>query len=282
MFCLTQSATVSLIHHYCDIGVWTRMAIRFSGRVAFVDDRTDKFLTTLARLGGYCTVEQAQAMGLASSPSQVQALLNGLERTVFLRRVAEYPLVYQVTKSVVRLIGTDMWARRPRTIETVRWRLAVISFYLEARKWPADFFLAKDEKIAAFAKVGCPRQLLPHRGGLPYLADELVLDAHDGGLSVAIVDRPHWSAFLQLLRFVTRFAPCRASVGEQLTLIVAVASEARHRLYERAARHRKVTERCEGVPEPASLYKVSTATPNIRTLTHEPVIHTNLDSRRPC
>jgi len=37
------------------------MAIRFSERVAFVDDRTDKFLTTLARLGGYCTVEQAQA-----------------------------------------------------------------------------------------------------------------------------------------------------------------------------------------------------------------------------
>jgi len=117
------------------------MAIRFSERVAFVDDRTDKFLTTLARLGGYCTVEQAQAMGLASSASQVQALLNGLERAGFLRRVAEYPLVYQVTKSVVRLIGTDLWARRQRVIETVRWRLAVVGFYLEARQWPADFFL---------------------------------------------------------------------------------------------------------------------------------------------
>jgi hypothetical protein len=281
MSCLTQSATVNLIHHYCDIGVWTRMAIRFSERVAFVDDRTDKFLTTLARLGGYCTVEQAQAMGLASSASQVQALLNGLERAGFLRRVAEYPLVYQVTKSVVRLIGTDLWARRQRAIETVRWRLAVVGFYLEARQWPADFFFQHEEKIAALAKVGCSRQLLPQRGGLPYLADELVMDAHDGGLSVAIVDRPHWTAFLQLLHFVTRFARCRASVGQRLTLIVAVGSEARQRMYERAARHRRVIEHCKGAPEPVSLYKVSTPTPNIRTLTHDPVIHANLDSRRP-
>src|SRR5437899_2170658 len=187
MFCLTQSATVNLIHPYCDIGVWTRMAIRFSERVAFVDDRTDKFLTTLARLGGYCTVEQAQAMELASSASQVQALLKGLERAGFLRRVAEYPLVYQVTKSVVRLIGTDMWARRQRAIDTGRWRLAVVGFYLEARQWPADFFFQHEEKIAALAKVGSSRQLLQNRGGLPYLAEELGMDAHDGGLSVAIV-----------------------------------------------------------------------------------------------
>ena len=91
MSCLTQSATVNLIHHYCDIGVWTRMAIRFSERVAFVDDGTDRFLTTLARLGGYCTVEQAYEMGLAKSPSQTQALLNGLERAGFLRRSTSRP-----------------------------------------------------------------------------------------------------------------------------------------------------------------------------------------------
>jgi hypothetical protein len=41
------------------------MAIRFSELVAFVDDRTDKFLTRVAQLGGYCAVEQAPAMGLA-------------------------------------------------------------------------------------------------------------------------------------------------------------------------------------------------------------------------
>lgn len=95
------------------------------------------------------------------------------------------------------------------------------------------------------------------------------------------LDGPHWTGFLQLLHFVTRFARCRASAGERLTLIVAVGSEARQRMYERAARHRRVIEHCKGAPEPASLYKVSTPTPNIRTLTHEPVIHTNLDSRRP-
>src|SRR5207302_4364827 len=105
MSCLPQSAIVSLIHHYCDIGVWTRMAIKFSERVAFVDDRTDKFLTTVAELGGYCTVEQAQAMGLANSPSHTLTQLGGLERAGFLRKVVEYPLVYQVTKSVMRLVG---------------------------------------------------------------------------------------------------------------------------------------------------------------------------------
>ena len=281
MSCLTQSASVNLIHHYCDIGVWTRMAIRFSERVAFVDDGTDRFLTRIARLGGYCTVEQAQEMGLANSPSQVQAVLNGLERVGFLRRVAEYPVVFQITKSALRLAGADSRARKPHAIHEVRWRLAAVSFYLEARKWPADFFFQHDEKIAALAKVGCSRQLLPQRGGQPYVWEEFILDAHDDGVSVALVDRPHWTAFLQLLHFVTRFAPCRARAGERLTLIVAVASEARQRLYERAARHHRVIEHSKGAAEPASLYKVSTPTPNIRTLTHELVIHSNLDSRRP-
>ena len=251
------------------------MAIRFSERVAFVDDRTDKLLTRLARLGGYCTVEQAQGLGLEKSPSQAQARLNGLERAGFLRRVAEYPLVYQITKSVLRLVGTDSRARRPHRVHDVCWRLAAVSFYLEAKRWPADFFFQHDEKIAALAKVGCPRHLLPQRGGEPYLWEEFVLDAHDDSLSVAVVDRPHWTAFLQLLRFVTRFAPCRASAGARLTLIVAVASEARQRSYERAARHRRVTEHCKGAPEPASLYRVSTPIPHIRTQTHEPVIHAN-------
>ena len=281
MSCLTQSATVNLIHHYCDIGVWTRMAIRFSERVAFVDDGTDRFLTTLARLGGYCTVEQAYEMGLAKSPSQTQTQLSGLERAGFLRRIAEYPVVYQTTKSAARLMGTDSRARRPHTIHQVRWRLATVSFYLEARKWPADFIFGHDEKIVAFGKIGCPRVALPHRGGQPYLWEDFVLNPPGGGLCVAIVDRPHWTAFLQLQRFVKRYASCRSRTGDRLSLVVAVGSEARLRLYENATGHRKVIEHSKGAPEPASLYQVSTPTPPIRTLTHEPVIHTNLDSRRP-
>ena len=280
MSCLTQFGSLNFIHHYCDVGVWTRMAIKFSERIAFVDDRTDKFLTTLAYLGGYCTAEQAQAMGLASSASHVQARLNGLERAGFLRRVGPYPVVYQVTKSVVRLVGTDISARRRHPVETVRWRLAAVSFYLDAKSWPADFIFEHEKKISALEKIGCPKQLLPHRGGQPYLYEDFVARPADSGLCIAIIDRPHWNAQLQLFGFVKRFAACRAVAGEGLSLAVAVGSEARRRLYEKAARHRSFLEHSKGAPEPA-IYEVSTPTPYIRTLTHEPVIHTNLDSRRP-
>lgn len=257
------------------------MAIRFSERVAFVDDRADSFLTTVAQLGGYCTVEQAQAMGVANSPSQAQAQLSGLERAGFLRRVVQYPLVYQITKSVVRLVGTDTSARRTHAVETVRWRLLAVGFYLEAKKWPADFIFGHDQKVSALGKIGCPRQVLPHRGGQPYLWEDFVLDFCDGGLCVAIVDRPHWNAFLQLLGFVKRFAACRIRADERLSLAVAIGSEARRRLYETAARHHRVIEHSKGAPEPATAYQVSTPIPHIRTLTHEPTIHTNHHSRRP-
>ena len=271
----TQFGTLNFIHHDCDIGVWTRMAIKFSERIASVDDRTDKFLTTLAHLGGYCTAEQAQAMGLAASASHVQARLNGLERAGFLRRVAPYPAVYQVTKSVMRLVGTDLSARRRHPVETVRWRLAAVSFYLDAKSWPADFVFGHEEKISALEKIGCHRQLLPQRGGNPYLCEDFVVRPGDSGLCIAIVDRPHWNAQLQLLGFLKRFAACRAAVGEGLSLAVAVAYEGRRRLYEKAARHRIALEHSKGAPEPATIYDVSTPTPYIRTLTHEPVIHTN-------
>ncbi len=262
------------------------MVIKFSERVSFIDERTDKFLTIVAQLGGYCTAEQAQAIGLANSPSQALSRLNGLEQAGFLRRVGEYPVVYQITKSVVRLVGTDMSARRPHAAPSVRWRLAAVSFYVEATSWPADFIFQHDQKLAAFDKLDCPRKLLPHRGGQPYLWEDFVLDLHDGALSVAIVDRPHWNALRQLGAFVSRFAPCHCHLGDRLSLTVAVGSDSRRRLYERAAKHRKVLAHSKGAPEPATIYQVSTPIPHIRTLIHEPhthesVIHTNSDSRRP-
>src|SRR5438105_1660151 len=220
-------------------------------------------------------------MGLAASQAYVQARMNGLERAGFLRRVVQYPVVYQVTKSVVRLVGTDMSARRRHAIETVRWRLAAVSFYLDARSWPADFIFEHEKKISALAKIGCSRKLLPHRGGQPYLYEDFVARLGDTGLCIAIVDRPHWNAHLQLLAFVKRFAACRAAAGEGLSLAVAISSEARQRLYEKAARHHTVVEYSKGASEPATVYEVSTPIPHIRTLTHEPVIHTNHDSRRP-
>ena len=287
MSCLTQFGTLNLTHHYCDIGVWTRMVIKFSERVSFIDERTDKFLSVLAQLGGYCTGEQAQAMGLANSPSQALSRLNGLEQAGFLRRVGEYPVVYQITKSVVRLVGTDMSARRPHMTPSIRWRMAAVSFYVEAKSWPAEFILHHEDKLAAFDKLDCPRKLLPQRGGQPYLWEDFVLDLHDGALCVAIVDRAHWNALRQLRAFVERFAHCRFHLGDRLSLTVAVGSDARRGLYERAAKHRKVQVHAKGASEPATIYQVSTPIPHIRTRIHEPVrthesvIHTNFDSRRP-
>ena len=232
--------------------------------------------------------EQAQAMALANSPSQTLARLNGLEQAGFLRRVAEYPVVYQITKSVVRLVGTDMSARRSHVIQSIRWRLATVSFYLEARSWPAEFIFHHDQKLAAFDKLDCPRKLLPHRSGRPYLWEDFVLDLHDGALCVAIVDRSHWNAFRQMRAFVRRFAACRSHLGDRLGLTIAVGSDARRRLYEQAAGHRKVLAHSKGASEPATVYQVSTPIPHIRTLTHEPVVdthqpvnHTNFHSRRP-
>ncbi len=181
MSCLTQFGTLNLTHHR-DIGVWTRMVIKFSERVSFVDERTDKFLTILAQLGGYCSAEQSQAIGLAASPSETLRRLNGLEQAGFLRRVADYPVVYQVTKSVTRLVGTDMSARRPHIAPSIRWRLAAVSFYVEAKGWPAEFIFHHEDKLAAFDNLGCPRKLLPHRGGQPYLWEDFVLDLHDGAV----------------------------------------------------------------------------------------------------
>jgi hypothetical protein len=275
MYCRSHACPLILIHLYCDIEVWTRMTIRFSERVAFVDDHTDKFLTRLAQLGGYCTADQAQAMGLAKSPSHTLGQLNGLEQAGFLRRVVEYPVVYQITKSVTRLVGTDMSARRTHAIQTVRCRLAAMSFYMDAAKWPADFIFGHEDKVEAFGRIGCPRRLLPQRGGQPYLWEEFVLHVRDGSLCVVMVDRPHWTAFLQLLGLVKRFATCRLRAGERLSLTVAIASEARERRYENAARHRRVVEHCNGEPQPVTLYQVSTPVPHIRALTHESDTHSD-------
>src|SRR5215831_16861656 len=246
MHCRSQLLFQPAIHDDFVVGVWVRMAIRFIDRLAFVDERTDEFLTTVAYLGGYCTADQAQRMGLANSPRRVLVRLERLERAGFLRKVVEHPLVYQITKSVTRLVGVDMTARRPRPVETLRWRLLCVNFYLEARTWPAKFVFDNEEKIAAFATIGCPRQVLPQRGGRPYLWEDFVLDPHDGTLCVSWVDRPHSSHFLQALGLVQRFANCRLHAGQRLSLVIAVTSEARQRRYARAAEHSKVVKYAHG------------------------------------
>ncbi len=105
MFCRSQSLTLVAIE--CGL-----MSIRFSDRLAALDEKAGEFLRTLGYLGGYCTVEQARRLDLANSTTRVLERLRKLENAGFLRRVISYPLLYQVTKSVTRMLGTDLMARR--------------------------------------------------------------------------------------------------------------------------------------------------------------------------
>src|SRR6185437_16963033 len=41
--------------------------LRFENRVGLLDLRSDKFLSTLVQIGGYCTIGQAKRLGLANS-----------------------------------------------------------------------------------------------------------------------------------------------------------------------------------------------------------------------
>ena len=271
----SQSLTVAATHDDFIIGVWIGMSIRFSDRLASLHERAGEFLRTLAYLGGYCTVDQARRLDLANSPTRVLERLKKLESTGFLRRVGSYPLVYQVTKSVTRMLGTDLMARRVHHVEIVRWRLLAVNFYLEARNWPAEFILDHDGKVAALQRIGCPVDALPQRKGQPYLWQAFILDLHDGGLCISIIDRADCNAFLQALGFVRRFAQCRQSVGERLSLVVAVNSEARRRLYLKAARHTKVQKHAHGAAESVSTYRVSLPVPSIDVTIHESNTHTD-------
>lgn len=252
-----------------------RMNTRFSARLASLDERAGEFLKTLAYLGGYCTADQARRLDLANSPTRVLERLRKLESAGFLRRVGSYPLLYQVTKSVTRMLGTDLMARRVHPAEIVRWRLLAANFYLEARSWPAEFILDHEGKISALQRIGCPVDALPQRKGQPYLWQAFILDVHDGGLCISIIDRADCNALLQALGFVRRFAQCRRSVGERLSLVVAVNSEARRRLYLKAAAHRKVQKHAHGAVEPVSIYRVSLPVPSIQLTIHESNTHTD-------
>ena len=275
MSCRSQFLTLVAIHGDFIIGVWMRMSIRFSDRLGSLDEPASEFLRTLGYLGGYCTAEQARRFDLANSPTRVLERLKRLESTGFLRRVVSYPLVYQVTKSVTRMLGTDLMARRVHPVEIVRWRLLAVNFYLEARSWPAEFILDHDGRVAVLERIGCPVDALPQRKGQPYLWESFVLDLHDGGLCISVIDRADCSPFLQALGVARRFAQCRRSVGERLSLVVAVNSEARRRLYLKAARHSKVQQHAHGAAEPVSTYRVSLPVPSIHLTIHESNTHTD-------
>src|SRR5439155_6275387 len=101
--------------------------------------------------------------------SRVVAHLEALKKLGFLKQIASYPVIYQVTGSATRLVGADLMARRRHTPPTIRCRLLGVNFYLEAKAWPGEFRLPHSEKMALLNGAGCPTEALPHIGGQPYL-----------------------------------------------------------------------------------------------------------------
>jgi hypothetical protein len=218
---------------------------RFRERMAIVDQRSSEFLTTLVALGGYCTAAQAKQLGIAGSSTRTRVQLRAWDRAGFLRKVAAYPVVYQVTKSTTRLLDRDSGARRRHTLATVQARLLAVNFYLEARRWPAEFMLDHEQKVATFTEAGCSVAVLPQRGGKPYLWEDFVLWLADGRIGVAIVDQPHPSAFSQLRQFVRRFHPLLRYTHNELQLLIATGNQHRCRLYGRLLGHpavRKISQ----------------------------------------
>lgn len=210
---------------------------RFQSRTALVDEHVEGFLKIVTELGGYCTLEQAKALELANSNTRVSAYLKGLERAGFVRRVAEYPVVYQVTGATTRLLDRDRRARRAHDAVRVLSRLLAVSFYLEARLWPADFTFDHQRKINMFFYEGCPLEALPQRGGKPYLWEELVLWHDYNRIGVAIIDDRQRSPLSQLKGFARDFSRLVACLRERLRMLIVTGTESRHRVYCRLVHH---------------------------------------------
>jgi hypothetical protein len=229
-----QRSTLAIHRHYI-VGVWIFVSIRFSQRLLLLDEPRDAFLRTLVYLGGYCTIEQAQKLGLANSPTRVVAHLEALKKLAFLKQIASYPVIYQVTKSATRLVGADLMARRRHTPLTIRCRLLGVNFYLEAMYWPAEFRLPHPEKIALFNDAGCPTEALPHFRGRPCLWQEFVLLRTDGRVCAVAVDRGHDTVMYQTRTLARRYARVLEHLPSEFALIVAVATERRYQLYRKWA-----------------------------------------------
>ena len=231
-----RSQTSNLpIHTHYFIGAGIFVSIRFSKRLLLLDERSNDFLRTLVLLGGYCTIEQAQRLGLANSARRVVARLEALKQSGFLRQVAHYPAIYQVTKSATRLVGSDLMARRRHTPATIRCKLLGVNFYLEAKAWPADFVLEYAKKIALLNDAGCPTEALPHFRGRPCLWQEFVLLRTGRRVCVAAVDRGHDTVMYQTSTLARRYGRVFERLPSHFRLIVAVASNHRAELYRKWA-----------------------------------------------
>ena len=210
------------------------MKLRFQSRAAFLDERIETFLTTVTELGGYCTLEQAKRLELANSETRTRMQLKALERLGFLRRVANSPVVCQITASTTRPLGGDRRARRAHDAETVLNPLLAVSFYLEARRWRVKFAFDDARKIDMFLFEGCSTSAIPHRGGKLYLREHFVFWYEDENkIGVGIMDHQQHSPFSQLRGLVKSFRRLVGCMGEKLELWVATGNTSRHRLYSR-------------------------------------------------
>jgi hypothetical protein len=234
--------------------------LRFRNRIALLDVRSDEFLNTLVRLGGYCTAGQAKRLGVANSDTRVLAQLRAFEESKFLRRVSGYPVVYQVTKSATRLGAVDRRARRPHSPRTVLNRLLAVDFYLDARCWPAEFVFEHERKIALFTELGCPLGAIPHRGGRPYLWEELLFRMGDGTIAIALVDDQQRSAFSQSKTLIQRFSPTLRFFPLYSSLLIITGSTARQRRYEQVLKHQELTRTQTGAPIPIEPYRIEPST----------------------
>src|SRR5438094_6441096 len=149
----SQNSSLAIHSHYV-IGAWIFVSIRFSQRLLLLDEQSDLFLRTLLYLGGYCTIEQAGRLGLANSATRVVAHLEALKKLGFLKQIASYPVIYQVTKSATRLVGSDLMARRRHTPPTIRCKLLGVNFYLEPKLGLADFAFTNSKKMPGFIAAG--------------------------------------------------------------------------------------------------------------------------------
>jgi len=213
------------------------MSQRFQSRMALMDEHIESFLQIVTELGGYCTLEQAKALELANSDTRVLAYLRGLERVGFVRRVADYPVVYQITGATTRLLDKDRRARRVHDAARVLNRLLAVSFYVEALLWPAEFAFDHQHKINTFVYEGCPIDAIPQRGGKPYLWEELVLWHDYNRIGVAIMDDQQRSPLSQLKGFARGFSRLVACLGDRLHMLVVTGTGSRHRLYCRLVHH---------------------------------------------
>ena len=241
---------------------------RFRDRVGVLDERSRCFLKTVAWLGGYVTPEQAQELGIRNSVTRVHVQLKDLESWGFIKPVSAYPAIYQVTKSVTRLMGADLSARREHTLETIRTRLLTVNFYVEAIRWPVEFVFEHKQKISKLCQLCYESALLPYRGSRPYLWQDLVLQRPSGEVVLTMVDQFGRHSYRQLYRHLKRFAP---SLGpDDLKLMIVVSSEHREQLFRRQLNRTRLQRLLEqqGIYLPlrdmVTIYRVRRAVPVVR------------------